>query len=272
MDDLPTIDPRAHRYAMATWRLRHDPEADGPEALFDQALTNGLAAIVAHDFPDELHRADGKIKSAMGLLDVLEAHGIPGPDGNVRLPHGSPGELWVTTLIDEKPSPNFTEIRLPVLRAAITRTQPVRHARDGAPDLPLTDEELAALEELDFHDALFALSDVARDSDELRTDRHDADEFARAQAYVELLDSDEWQRRRAIDYAAVYGAAHPDEQREVQLCPACDLVALVAEQFDSYLNEVGVGTCMACSYIRTQDVADQEGLSELIWRQSQSDE
>ena len=32
--------------------------------------------------------------------------------------------------------------------------------------------------------------------------------------------------------------------------------ALVAEEFDSLLEEIGIGTCVACSYSRSRRVAD----------------
>jgi len=268
--DQSIQDVRARQYAVSMWRLSESLE--GAEALFDQALSNALAAIVAHDYPDDLYRSDGKVKSAAGLLRVLEEHGIPGTDGTIMLPHEGPDQLWVTTPLDDEPVPNFTEVRVGALREAIDKTQAVRHAR-GKPSGPtLTEEHLAALAALDSHEALYVFSDEERDRDELRASREGAEEYARARAYVELLDADEWARRRAIDYNEIYGGWSPDGDRvEVQPCPACGVTALVAHVFDMYVDDVGVGTCMACSYRRTQDAADLEGLSELLWRQSESD-
>lgn len=270
MAEEPIEDARARQYAVCTWWLRDQPRGEGTEAIFDQALTNGLAAIVAHDYPDELLRADGKVKSAAELLDVLQARGVPGPDGSVRLPHGDPDELWTDVPFSDEPMPNFTEVRVNAIRAAIGRVQPIRHAAGTPVDPVLTDDDLDALIALDNHAALFALSDEERDRHELRADRSDAAEYARARAYVEVIDGDEWVRRRMIDYAGHYARFSPDGDRvEVQPCPACGVTALVAACFDQYVEAVGVGACVACSYRRTQDVADLEGLSELLWQKRQ---
>ncbi len=40
---------RARQYAVCTYALRNDRASDGAEAIYDQALTNGLAAIVARN-------------------------------------------------------------------------------------------------------------------------------------------------------------------------------------------------------------------------------
>jgi hypothetical protein len=43
-----------------------------PEGVFDAALTNGLAAIVAHDWPGEDLNARGRVHSAPKLLGIIE--------------------------------------------------------------------------------------------------------------------------------------------------------------------------------------------------------
>ena len=49
--------------------------------MYDQALTNGLAAIVAHEWPGEEANAKGRMHAANTLLDVIEQHSVAQPDG-----------------------------------------------------------------------------------------------------------------------------------------------------------------------------------------------
>jgi hypothetical protein len=41
---------RARQYAVCTYALDYDHVTDGAEGVLDQALTNGLAAIVSHEW------------------------------------------------------------------------------------------------------------------------------------------------------------------------------------------------------------------------------
>jgi hypothetical protein len=266
-DPQPSSDLRARQYAVCTYALALDLHTDGAAAIFDQALTNGLAAIVARRWPHELTRDDGRVKSAAALLDVIERNGLPGDEGEVRLPHDGPDEMWVETPLDDEPFPHFTEVRVPVLRDAVERTQPVRHARADEEHPKLEHAHLEALERLDFDPALFSVSDEVIDRAEIRNEQDDANEMARAEAYWDAIGQDERERRRQEDYSAQYGRYHPDEgEVRVDECPVCWLTAFVADQFDIYVNEVGVGVCVACSYRRSQDVADQDGMMLAISR------
>ena len=266
-DRLPHDDIRARQYAVCTYALGIDFQTDGAAAIFDQALTNGLAAIVASRWPDKLLRRDAKVKSAAQLLDVLEENGLPGDDGEVRLPHDGPDELWVEVRFADDPVPNFTEVRVPILRDAISRTQAVRHASPEDRSTGVERAHIEALELLDHDPALFALSDELIDRAEQSVDQEDAIEIGRAEAYWNAIGSEERERRGHENYSDRYGYYHPKHgEVRVDECPVCWLTAVVADQFDSYVDEIGVGVCVACSYRRSQSVADNQGMMRAIGR------
>jgi hypothetical protein len=103
---------RRREYAECLLLLLDDPEIAGREALFDQALTNGLAAIVSREWPGaELDRR-GLVLSAAGLLDTLEQQ-VPSQADSVTLAAAEPP----------------LTINVNLLRGAIKDTQAVRHAR-----------------------------------------------------------------------------------------------------------------------------------------------
>ena len=75
-----------------------------------------------------------------------------------------------------------------------------------------------------------------------------------------------------IDYEAEYAWETPHHRSEVQDCPVCWQQSLVAKEFDGQLDEIGIGWCVACSYERTRDVADDAATSELIRRAVERDD
>jgi hypothetical protein len=247
---------RARQYAVCTYALDYDHVTDGAEGVFDQALTNGLAAIVAHEWPGaELDRS--KIRSAAGLLNVLEKRASVAGDGTLRVLR--PGEPeWEVVPWDDEPMPNFTTIDIVTLRSAISTTQAIRHARDSAEvaSTSITESQIEALRNLDNHPALYALTDEMIDRAELSITAEDAAERARARRYWDAIGSDERERRDAFDYVEAYAWQGEISRGEVEECPACAQEALVAEEFDSFLDEIGIGTCVACSYNRSRRVAD----------------
>jgi DNA-binding protein YbaB len=102
---------------------------DGAEGVFDQALTNGLAAIVAADWPGSELWTDDKLHAVSGLLAAIKERGAAS-GGIVRVLR--PGEnKWLTVTFDDQPVPNFTEVDIDTLKDAIDATQATRHARDG---------------------------------------------------------------------------------------------------------------------------------------------
>lgn len=101
-----------------------------PEAPFDAALTNGLLAIVAEDFPDKL-RTHGLLPPASRLLDLVDEGGM------------------------------MLKADLQVLRDGLLLTQPARHGRADDEFAVITSEHVNALLSLDTHPALRFL-DTAR--------------------------------------------------------------------------------------------------------------
>ena len=122
---------RAREFAACAYVLRRDPSAGGAEALFDQALTNGLALIVAHSWPGEESNGKGFMLPASGLLEVIEVHGIPAADGVTRILHDLTKpefvkvSFWVEPGEEEPLLPNFTEVR-----GAAPEARAEDHARD----------------------------------------------------------------------------------------------------------------------------------------------
>lgn len=89
--------------------------------------------------------------------------------------------------------------------------------------------------------------------------REGREEFARASDYWQALDDEERDRRGGVDYG-VHAAFNPkDDLPALQECPVCELEAFIAEQFDAYVGEIGIGICAACSYRRSEAMANDEG-------------
>lgn len=258
---------RARQYAVCTYALDYDRASDGAEGVFDQALTNGLAAIVAHEWPGAEVGRGGRMLAASKLLDVVEQHGKRKDDGIIAILR--PGEPEYTQYpFENEPMPNYTAVNVPVLRDALSATQAIRHAResDEPTDAGLTDAHIAALGDLDDHPALYALSDEVINRAEVGVMQRDRIEQNRALDYWHTLGEDERRRREMIDYETEYAWETRDDRCEVQDCPVCWQRSLVAEEFDGQLDEIGIGWCVACSYQRTSEVADDAATSELVRR------
>jgi hypothetical protein len=264
---------RARQYAVCTYAVRYDRVTDGAEGVFDQALTNGLAAIVAYEWPRAELNDRGRMLAASQLLAVIEQRGKHAEEGTIRILRDGEPE-WVESTIDGELAPNFTSVDAPTLRDALRATQRVRHARDeGDQSGPLLAEQhIKALEELDYHPALFAVTDEQIDRAEVGIADADAAERRRAAEYWNALGPDERTRRVAIDYNDLYAWETKDGRCEVEVCPVCLTVALVADDFDSYLDAIGIGSCIACSYHRSRDVADDEAMMSELRRQVERDD
>jgi hypothetical protein len=264
---------RARQYAVCTYALGYDRVTDGAEGIFDQALTNGLAAIVAHSWPGAEH--DGRrMLSASKLLDVIEHHGKRTGAGVVRVLHDPEGTEWISLPFADEPAPNFTAVHVETLRDALEATQAIRHARisDEEPARAILREHVDALGELDHHPALFALSDEMIDRAEITAEKLDARERARAAAYYHTLGDDERERRRDLDFLSLYDRQGHAPRREIELCPVCGTFALICEEFESLLDAIGIGTCVVCSYARSRDVADQLARDEHVRRMMEGDD
>jgi hypothetical protein len=163
---------RARQYALCTVALQHDAINAGAEGMFDQALTNGLAGIVAHMWPGWDVDRRGRVKSAADLLKVIVEKGTEAGDGIFHVaderdqkpepepepepvidPFGGPSLIFRRS---PHWMPNFITVRVGVLQAAIDATQKIRHARstDADTNVTLSEEQINALADLSVHPAL----------------------------------------------------------------------------------------------------------------------
>lgn len=127
MNDL--IELRRHvlrRVRFATNVLALEADSIPPEGPFDAALTNGLLAIVASEFPGRELAKPGtdRMLPASGLLDVIEEN-----DG-------------------------LECVDLATLREGLDLTQAVRHGRADDEFAVIVERHIRALENLDHHASL----------------------------------------------------------------------------------------------------------------------
>lgn len=249
---------RARQYAVCSYALTQDRITDGAEGVFDQALTNALAAIVAAEWPGAECDKPSHIRSAGSLLGVIEEKGTPGDEGVMHLLR-TDGPKWLPPGFGEEPTPNFTIVEVATLRDALKVTWAIRHARDAdqAAVAGLTEEHINALVKLAHHPVLYSMPDIAVDRAEDRLHDADAAERQRAAAYYSSLDDEEQTLRETVDYEARYGYLASDGRCEVEECPVCGNISLAADRFDGWLDQVGIGTCIVCSYSRHPDLADE---------------
>lgn len=294
-DETPDVQQtRARQYAVCTVALEYDEVDAGVEALFDQALSNGLAAIVARMWPGQEHYRSGKVKSARDLLDVIAKEGVAADDGTFQVvyelgqepepepepetelvddPFGGPSRIF-----ERQPygwSPNYITVKVDVLKAAIDVTQEIRHGRVAQTDndVTLSKEQIQALVDLSYHPALDGMLEYVHERTTEADEAADQAETERTVAYLELLrDGGELERRAQIDYRKEYEYNHPDGRVEVYECPVCENYALVAHGHDMWLGEVGVGQCVVCSYRRSSAVADDLAMGVLIRRAADRDD
>jgi hypothetical protein len=125
---------RRVRYATNTLALSNNTIP--PEGPFDAGLTNGLAAIVAYDWPGEELSKRGGVKPARDLLLVIDDYGCPSP---------------------------FIDTR--TLGEGLDLTQPARHARDDDEFAALQRDHIQALLALDEHPALMFLTQASEAED-----------------------------------------------------------------------------------------------------------
>ncbi|QES06168.1 hypothetical protein DEJ44_11395 [Streptomyces venezuelae] len=263
---------RAEKYAQCTANLAKDHAAPGAEAVFDQALTNGLAAIVCAQWGEE-HLMDGKkVKSAAQLLAVIEEKAEKATDepgiyviretGMTASPSG--GRPWPWAEDNEQTLPALnTRVDVAVLRDGISVTQAVRHARGAG---GLTRGHVDALLALDDHESLQCLA--SEHADRAWTDSREADEHSQARAVATLIRiGDEEAARRAKQAVELHKPFHPKHNPDslgLQSCPVCGYEAFGADHGDDHGMGVGVGECFVCHYQRSSEIAREEA-EEMIY-------
>jgi hypothetical protein len=235
------VHDRAAEYARCARLLQADAGCDGAAALFDTALNNALAAIVAKRWPGQQYENGRFVRSARQLLSIIEEHGDGKGAGVVALPDLNPPPPGADFMGPLSPRP--TIVRVETLRDAIGIAAIPRHGRPQEAR-PLESGHVEALIALNDDAALHVSFSEDLEEWEERVTVADANESRRARAYLEMLSSEEREHREATDYVQQY------RERE----------------FESYLGEFAWGTCVACSYTKSPELADIEGRDEAIDR------
>ncbi|TQK49837.1 hypothetical protein FBY35_0111 [Streptomyces sp. SLBN-118] len=244
------------------------PSLAGSEGIFDQALTNGLAAIVAHEWPGEEKDKKGRVLYARQLLCVIEKHVTPGADGDLVIPDPRGDRPPPQSPADS----NFHWRQLPALDTRIDArvlvdgldvSQSARHARGTG---GLERQHIDALLALDDHKSLRTMSEQHADrawENAREEDRHSA---TRAAAFLELIGDDEAARRaEGVDNPNEYHPKHNPNGHDLDTCPICGYRTFCVQGLD-IRGRVGFGQCLICTYIRSPDTADDEGYGEhLAW-------
>jgi hypothetical protein len=243
------------------------PSLAGREGIFDQALSNGLAAIVAFEWPGEEAKRNGRVLPASELLKVIAGH-VPATDGIVLIPDKHPlseapqadkGSLFQPS----RPSPH-TRIDVATLQSGIDASQKARHGR-GAGTLQRL--HIEALLDLDGHESLGVMGEEQQNRIQQVAQREDAASQRRAFEYLERIGEDE-AARRAIQAVSPnpYHPKHNPDGRDLDTCPVCGHEAFCVEGLDPVFGRIGYGQCLVCTYTRTADAAEAEGFAEhLAW-------
>jgi hypothetical protein len=241
---------RKRQYAIHTLALG-DGDAPGAASLFDTALTNGMLAVVAAEWPGEELQGRATL-SASKLIDlVISKTGTSD---------------WFIALDDGLPLPKSTPRRITVdlglLRQTLTQTQPVRHGRPGGTEV-VGQAVVLALRHLDEHYALGVLHEENINQAEVTAAGVRAFETLRVARYIDLVGDEELERRAQQAKDAL--PCDPKE-RSVHLglgdCPMCGYVSLVVEAELRYGTQLG--TCVACSFVHTEEISDDEEFSRML--------
>ncbi|MFJ1887164.1 MULTISPECIES: hypothetical protein [unclassified Streptomyces] len=279
---------RAETYAQCAADLEEAASPAAAASAFDTALTNGLVAIVAHEWNDEVANRAGHTKPASKLLDLLmekaasegktaadkktavdpENPGIvvlpdPEPDKAAAAPAGTPWP-WVEDGFELPPLD--TRIDVMTLRDGLERTQPVRHARGIG---TLERRHIDALLALDDHIALRCLA--SEHADRAWSNAREADAHARSRAADLLLRiGEEEAARRAQAARDLIEPYHPKHNpvSSPQLCPICGHESFQADAEDDHGMGVGIGRCLVCHYERSAEAADEDAQAlvfEIRW-------
>jgi hypothetical protein len=258
------------------------PALAGREAIFDQALSNGLSAIVAHEWPGEdLYKKNGKTLSASDLLKVIAAH-VPqdaatgvhvirdpadiqeqrehGPEAaSEPIPKGTEGSIFQF----ERPAlPALdTRVDVRVLEDSLGASQPARH---GGGEGCLQRRHIAALLALDDHISLRNVEEAHADRGWDRARNEDRRSASQAVALLALIGDDEaGHRAEAAENPNAYHPKHNPDGHAFDSCPVCGHDTFCVQGLGIW-GDVGFGQCAVCSYIRSPQTADDEGFREHV--------
>lgn len=237
-DQEPRISHWRAEYAKGLVLLREDHAFPGAEGVFEQALTNGLLAIASAERP--------------GLISPTNA--LPAASRLAREMAGVP------------------EVDQQNLVQAVSRTSAPRHGR--GPGGVLTDDDVQLLDDLDTHPALVgAGSNELLDSHWAKAEIENHYEARRAVDYLALLDYEEVERRVEAAKDLLY--LSPEDQLIVgdpQECPVCEHATMNREGGDDFGHGFTAGTCVVCSYRRSDAMAYSRGMDVELARQMEKDD
>lgn len=242
----------------------------GQEGVFDQALTNGLTAIVAHDWPGEESVGNGRMLSARALLGVIAKHVTAGSDGVFVIPDPDAGNDHPDSQVSGHAlsagralPPLNTRIDARILEDALDVSQPARHARGTG---NLQRRHIDALLALDDHKSLRTMSEAHADRDWDSAREEDEHAVARAVRFLELIGDEEAARREgALENPNAYHPKLNPDGHDLDTCPVCGYRSFCVQGLDTW-GRVPFGQCLVCTYIRSPQTADDEGYREhLAW-------
>ncbi|MGA5703112.1 hypothetical protein [Peterkaempfera bronchialis] len=253
---------RAEKYAECTAQLSAAPDPAGAESLFDTGFTNGLVAIVVHEWPGQEHDARGRTLPASALLKLIEQKAADGvlaeaadAPGTYVIPEPNPVSFsWME---DGEEISLDTRIDVATLRDGLEATQHIRHARAGSSTRWLEERHIEALVALDYRQALHALSNEEENRDWERVRAEDRHSVEQAVDHLALIGDDEADRR-AEAARRLHTGYHPKENPdgvELSDCPVCWRQAFSATCEDELAMGQGPGQCFACGYERSPSMS-----------------
>lgn len=254
---------RSLEYASGAALLEEDHEVPGAAGIFEQALCNALAVIVAARWAGSEVNGKGTVKSADDLLKVIEAEearaGRVGPVLVLDEPRATPALPRISIpgwdeVVDTDPG---VRIEVKVLREALRITAPRRHGKLS--EKSLERRHVEAPVKLDAYPAINVLHGEYGDRRIAKERVRDLWRRDQAEDYLGLLSEEEIERR--VEAAQELLPADPKE-RLICLglfeCSVCENDTLLATHLDDLGLGFAAGTCFVCGYYRSDQVADEE--------------
>lgn len=236
----------------------------GREGVFDQALSNGLAAIVASEWPGKEVDRKGRVLSASALLKVIEER-IPATDGIVCVPDEHPmpdiPQGDTNSLFQAGPClSSHTRIDVRTLQNGIEASQAARHGRGAG---ALQHRHIEALLALDGHPSLGVMGEEQQDRIQRIAQAEDVASQKRAGEYLERIGEEEATRRAEnVANPNAYHPKHNPDGHDLDTCPVCGHETFCVEGLDPMFGQVAYGQCLVCTYARTPGVAEDEAFTE----------
>ncbi|MGW1163396.1 hypothetical protein ACWD48_35465 [Streptomyces sp. NPDC002519] len=239
------------------------PSMAGREGVFDQALSNGLAAIVACEWPGEELDRNRRVRSASALLKVIEEH-VPATDGIVLIPDQHPmpeipqGDTDSLFQVPRLSSHTLIDVR--TLQNGIEASQAARHGRGVG---GLRHRHIEALLALDGHRSLGVMGEEQQDRIQQIAQAEDVASQKRAAEYLERIGEGEAARRAEhVVNPNAYHPKHNPHGHDLDICPVCGHETFCVEGLDPIFGRVGYGQCLVCTYARTPGAAEDEAFTE----------